>query len=68
MGFFSGRLTSLRFKVRGRGPRDFAPDHLQKLAAHAIGSRTLHAFSIGACYARTDTYPTGVYWVVLSLE
>jgi hypothetical protein len=37
MGFFSGRLTSLRFKVRGRGPREFGPEHLEKLAAHAIG-------------------------------
>ena len=28
----------------------------------------LHSFSVGTCYRRTDTYPTGVYWVVLSLE
>jgi hypothetical protein len=35
---------------------------------HAIASRNLRSFSVGACYARTDTYPTGVYWVVLSLE
>ena len=28
----------------------------------------LHGFSVGACYARTQTYPTGVYWVVLSLD
>jgi len=44
------------------------PETLPHGAAHAIGSRTLHTCSIGACYARTDTYPTGVYWVVLSLE
>jgi len=44
------------------------PETLPNGAAHAIGSHTLHTFSIGACYARTDTYPTGVYWVVLSLE
>ena len=37
MGFFSGRLTSLRFKVAGRGPREFGPDFLEKLSAHAIG-------------------------------
>jgi hypothetical protein len=41
MGFFSGRLTCLRFKVAGRGPRDFGPDHLEKLAAHAIGKQRL---------------------------
>ncbi len=44
------------------------PETLPNGAAHAVASRTLHTFSIGACYARTDTYPTGVYWVVLSLE
>src|SRR5689334_8964846 len=37
MGFFSGRLTSLRFKVAGRGPRTFGPEHLEKLAENAIG-------------------------------
>jgi uncharacterized protein YkwD len=44
------------------------PETLPSGAAHAIASRNLKTFSIGACYARTDTYPTGVYWVVLSLE
>jgi uncharacterized protein YkwD len=44
------------------------PETLPSGTFHAIGSRNLHSFSIGACYGRTDTYPTGVYWVVLSLE
>jgi uncharacterized protein YkwD len=44
------------------------PETLPAEAAHAMGSRTLHTFSIGACYSRTETYPTGVYWVVLSME
>jgi len=44
------------------------PETLPASAAHAIGSHNLHSFSVGTCYARTDTYPTGVYWVVLSLE
>ncbi len=44
------------------------PETLPSGAAHAIASRTLHTVSIGACYARTETYPNGVYWVVLSLE
>src|ERR671925_2271739 len=43
MGFFSGRLTSLRFKVAGRGPRAFGPEHLETLAAHAIGKQRLAA-------------------------
>jgi predicted RNA polymerase sigma factor len=44
------------------------PETLPAGAGHAIASRTLHGFSVGACYSRTETYPTGVYWVVLSLE
>ena len=39
MGFFSGRLTSLRFKVAGKGPHTFGPEHLDMLAAHAIGKQ-----------------------------
>src|SRR5438552_10582618 len=41
MGFFSGRLTTLRFKIAGRGPRAFGPEHLEKLAEHAIGKQRL---------------------------
>jgi uncharacterized protein YkwD len=44
------------------------PKALPASAGHAIASRTLHSFSVGACYSRTETYPTGVYWVVLLLE
>jgi uncharacterized protein YkwD len=44
------------------------PETLPTGTEHAISSRTLHSFSVGACYSRTETYPTGVYWVVLSLE
>lgn len=44
------------------------PETLPTGAFRAISSRHLHSFSIGACYARTETYPTGVYWVVLSLD
>jgi uncharacterized protein YkwD len=44
------------------------PETLPSGAAHAIASGGLRDFSVGACYARTDTYPTGVYWVVLTLE
>ena len=44
------------------------PETLPIGSAHAISSHNLHSFSVGACYGRTETYPTGVYWVVLSLE
>jgi len=46
----------------------FRPETLPSGVAHAIDSPNLHTFSIGACYARTETYPTGVYWIVLSLD
>jgi len=44
------------------------PETLPVEASHAIGSPNLHSFSVGVCNARSDTYPTGVYWVVLSLD
>jgi len=44
------------------------PEALPAGANRAITSRNLRSFSVGACYARTETYPTGVYWIVLSLD
>ena len=44
------------------------PEALPSSATHALSSHHLHTFSIGTCYARTDTYPTGVYWIVLTLD
>jgi uncharacterized protein YkwD len=44
------------------------PEILPADAGRALASRSLKSFSVGTCYARTETYPTGVYWVVLSLE
>jgi|ERR1700691_1218970 len=44
------------------------PETLPANASHVLASHSLRSFSVGACYARTETYPTGVYWVVLSLE
>jgi uncharacterized protein YkwD len=44
------------------------PDALPANAGPALSSHNLRSFSVGACYAHTDTYPTGVYWVVLSLD
>jgi uncharacterized protein YkwD len=44
------------------------PETLPANAGHALSNHSLRSFSVGACYARTETYPTGVYWVVLSLE
>ncbi|MGD0570208.1 MAG: CAP domain-containing protein [Candidatus Sulfotelmatobacter sp.] len=44
------------------------PETLPASASQMLASHNLRSFSIGACYARTQTYPTGVYWVVLSLD
>ncbi len=44
------------------------PETLPDGASHAISSRNLTNFSVGECYGKTETYPTGVHWVVLSLE
>ena len=44
------------------------PEALPGAASHAINSPNLQNLSIGACYARTNTYPTGVYWIVMSLD
>jgi hypothetical protein len=44
------------------------PETLPAGADGAIARRNLRSFSVGACYGRTVTYPTGVYWVVLLLD
>jgi uncharacterized protein YkwD len=44
------------------------PETLPNGAPRAIAGRSVRSFSVGACYARTATYPTGVYWVVVTLE
>ncbi len=44
------------------------PETLPAGASRAVASPYMHIFSVGACYARTESYPTGVYWIVLSLD
>src|SRR5262245_62613802 len=39
MGFFNGRVSFTRFRVTGRAPGQFGPDHLDSLARHAIGKQ-----------------------------
>lgn len=41
------------------------PQILPANASGAIGDRSVRAFAVGSCYARTPTYPSGVYWVAL---
>ena len=44
------------------------PETLPDNASQLFGSHVLRSFSVGACYARSETYPGGAYWVVLSLN
>jgi hypothetical protein len=39
MGFLSGRVNFIRYHVAGRAPKLFGPEHLERLAAHAIGKQ-----------------------------
>src|SRR3954447_26688535 len=41
MGFFTGRITCLRYRVAGKPLRTFGPEHLEKLAQHAIGTQKI---------------------------
>lgn len=42
------------------------PEALPSNARQAFSMQDLRVFSVGACYARTETYPTGAYWVVVA--
>jgi uncharacterized protein YkwD len=44
------------------------PDKLPEGTTNAIAGSGLRSFSVGACYGRGETYPTGIYWVVVTLE
>jgi uncharacterized protein YkwD len=44
------------------------PETLPANAESTLASHSLRGFAVGTCYARTQTYPTGAYWVVLALE
>jgi hypothetical protein len=41
MGFFSGRVTFARFRVKGRRPGIFGEDYLERLRAHTIGKQRI---------------------------
>jgi uncharacterized protein YkwD len=43
------------------------PEVLPASASKAVENRGLKNVAVGVCYARTDTYPSGVYWVGLLL-
>ena len=42
-----------------------SPETLPAAISKVIAQRGLRTYSAGTCYARTQRYPTGAYWVVL---
>ena len=55
------RFTVISFTV-------LHPETLPGGADRAINPPSRKSFSVGACFRRTPTYPTGIYWIVLSLD
>lgn len=43
------------------------PEVLPPAAASMLRDPNVHQFAVGACYARSATYPTGTYWVAILL-
>jgi hypothetical protein len=41
------------------------PEVLPDAATRLVSDRHLRNMAVSTCYARTSTYPTGVYWVGL---
>ena len=41
------------------------PETLPSAISKVIAQRGLRTYSAGTCYARTQKYPNGAYWVVL---
>ena len=39
MGFMNGRVSYTRFRVLGKNPLPFGPEHLERVEANAIGKR-----------------------------
>jgi uncharacterized protein YkwD len=42
-----------------------APETIPSAASEVIGRHAVRAFAVGTCYARSQNYPNGAYWVVV---
>ena len=58
----SREMAQSHYLLRYTSPQ---PQLLPSNAAKVVGSRDIRAFAAGSCYARTASYPSGVYWIVL---
>lgn len=54
MGFLSGRVTFLRFRVSGAAPRSFGEEHLDKLNNYAAGRKRLSYGGVEAGWCAGD--------------
>jgi uncharacterized protein YkwD len=43
------------------------PEVVPSALTKPLQDRAIEGFAVGACYARSTTYPSGIYWVVLEL-
>ncbi len=41
------------------------PQIIPENSSRAIQNRAVRSFAVGSCYARTRSYPTGMYWVAI---
>jgi uncharacterized protein YkwD len=57
-----GAAPRVRAAVRYTTPQ---PQTVPAEATRAIVNPSVHSVAVGTCYARTTSYPTGVYWVAL---
>ena len=60
----AGRLGQLRYVLRFS---TMDPGVLPPEGAKAVDDRAVTAFAVGVCFARSASYPSGAYWVVLVL-
>lgn len=42
------------------------PSRLPAKTADAVHARDVDSYSVGACFVRSSTYPSGIYWVALA--
>jgi uncharacterized protein YkwD len=56
-------LGPLRYMLTFTG---MEPDQLPGQAAKALADTRLRSFAVGACFARSTTYPNGAYWITVA--
>jgi hypothetical protein len=64
------RLAAREIRVPGASYVDafnlLEPDNLPSSVRQLAINRDIDSYAVGSCFARTKTYPAGVYWVVMA--